>query len=268
MVERVGWEELPAALRGAVEARTGRVTASRTVVDGLNCVAALVLDTERSGRLFFKGVREADAKAVAALGWEARVNEAVRGVGPLLLHRFRDGGWSCLAFAHIDGRHVDLGPGSNDLAAVSDALRRMQTFSASGLPAPPLADRYAAHLLPGDAECLSGTSLLHTDTNPHNIMIGNGDGVAYIVDWAMPATGPAWVDAACTAVRLMECGQSPADALTWLGGFASWRHADPESVEAFVHVTCRDWTATIGERDAAPSNARFRHLLGFPHEGH
>ncbi|WP_372406161.1 phosphotransferase [Streptomyces luteireticuli] len=232
----------------------------------LNCSAALALTTGRSGRLFFKGAREADGEAVTALGREARINATVQGVSPIVRHRFRIGGWSCLAFAHIAGRHADLGPGTDDLASVGSVLRRMQALSESAFPAPPLADRYVPYLLPGEAERLSGTGLLHTDTNPHNILISDGDGTAYVVDWARAATGPAWVDPACTAVRLMECGQAPADALAWLDGFASWRTADPRSVEAFVNVTCRRWTARVGERGAEQSNTRFRHLLSYPRE--
>lgn len=246
-------------LRGAVEERTGQVVASEVVAGGLNCAVALKLTTER-GRLFFKGVREADDEAVASLGWETRINHVVQGVSPVIHHCFRTAGWSCLAFAYIDGRHADLAPGSSDLAAVADALQRMQAFSGSTFPASPLADRFAPYLLPGEAGHLHGTNLLHTDTNPHNILIDR-DGDARIVDWARPASGPAWVDPACTAVRLMECGQTPADALAWLGGFTSWRYANAKAIETFVNVTCRRWTATIGEHDAKRSNTRFRQLL-------
>ncbi|WP_372411071.1 phosphotransferase [Streptomyces luteireticuli] len=262
MIERVGWEELPAELRNAVEERAGRVTGSEIVAEGLNCATALVLTTERSGRLFFKGAREADVAAIAALNCETRINGAVQDVCPTVHHRFRTGGWSCLAFTFIDGRHADLGPGTSDLPAVTSALERMQTFSGSAFPAPPLADRFTSYLLPGEAEFLNGTALLHTDTNPHNILINNHDGVAYVVDWAMPATGPAWVDPASTSVRLMECGQDPADALAWLGRFTSWQNADPKAVETFVGVTCRRWTAKLGEQAAHRSNTRYRHLLG------
>lgn len=75
----------------------------------------------------------------------------------------------------------------------------MRMSSASGFPAPPLADQFTSYLLPGEAELLRGTASLHTDTNPHNIMIGNG-GVAHVVD------------PACAAVRLRERGRSPAAA--------------------------------------------------------
>ncbi|WP_171168745.1 phosphotransferase [Streptomyces sp. I05A-00742] len=251
----------PAISRNAVEGRAGRVIASESIAEGLSCTTALALTTERSGRLFFKGAREADAEAVAALDWEARVNETVLGVSPAIRHRFRGGGWSCLAFAYIEGRHADLSPGTKDLAAVTSALRRMQGLSNPALPTPRLADRFARYLLPGEAEHLSGPALLHTDTNPHNIMVSR-KGTAYVVDWARAATGPAWLDPAWTAVRLMECGRAPADALAWLDGFASWRHADSRSVETFVNVTCRWWTTVVGEQAARRSNARFRYLLG------
>ncbi|MBC2874171.1 MULTISPECIES: phosphotransferase [Streptomyces] len=260
MIERVGWDALPAALHNTVEAHTGRVLASEIVADGLNCTVALVLTTERGGHLFLKGVRDDQAKAVAALDCEARVNSTVRSVSPAIQHSFRSAGWGCLAFTYVAGRHADLSPGTSDLPAVTRALERMQAFSGSAVPVPSLADRFASYLLPGEAELLTGSALLHTDTNPHNILIADHDGAAYVVDWAMPVAGPAWVDPACTAVRLMESGCAPADALEWLNGFTSWRNADPKSVAIFVDVTCRRWTAKLGHA-AQRSNARYRHLL-------
>ncbi|MFF2066142.1 phosphotransferase [Streptomyces sp. NPDC058200] len=263
MIERVQWEELPVRLRTAVEERTGTVIAAEPVTQGLNCSVALTLDTRRSGALFFKGVRDTDTEGVAALRWEERVNSAVGGISPAVRHDFRVAGWSCLAFDYVRGSNADLSPGSPDLDAVTSTMRRMHRLRAPDFAIPPLADRFAEHLLPGETDALSGRHLLHTDTNPHNIMISD-HGEAYVVDWAMPALGPAWVDPAYTAVRLMECEQAPAAALAWLNGFTSWRQADPKAVSVFVEGTCRQWTAAVGGRGAEASNARFRHLLGRP----
>ncbi|MGW6600249.1 phosphotransferase [Streptomyces sp. NPDC055036] len=274
MSERVNWEELPSELRDAVEARTGPVLASDHVAEGLNCSLALIVHTRNNGPLFLKGVRTSDDAGMAGLRCEDQINETVTGIGPGVRYRFELGGWFCLAFIYVEGRHADLSPGTEDMSAVTFTMQKMQqlVFSES-LPfdrftfsAPQFAERFVKFLNPGEAEALKGLNLLHTDTNPHNIMIGKHGGHAYVVDWAMPAMGPAWVDPAYMATWLMSYGQTPSDALAWLSGFTSWRQADPKAVEAFVNVTCRHWTATIGEKDAESSNARFRHLLNLPYE--
>ncbi|MFE7134375.1 phosphotransferase [Streptomyces sp. NPDC057638] len=266
-MSRVGWEELPRELRRAIEDRTGTVTATERVGAGLNSSTALIITTTRNGRLFLKGVRDDDTAGTTALRWEVLLNRTVRGVGPTIRHSCHAGGWFCLAFILIEGRHADLGPQSGDLAAVGLALRRMHRLRTPDQAAlPRFAQRFGAYLKPGEADRLTGGHLLHTDTNPHNIMIGHHGGTAYVIDWAMPAIGPAWIDPAYTAVRLMECGQSPDSALAWLSGFPHWRRADPRSVEVFVNVVCRQWTAAVGEKGAAASNNRFRQLLDFPHD--
>ncbi|MEU0985439.1 phosphotransferase [Streptomyces sp. NPDC005953] len=265
MSERVGWDALPWALRAAIEERTGEVTGSETVPEGLNCSTALVLHVRRHGRLFLKGVHESHLDEVSALCREELINETVRGVAPAIRHSVKAAGWYCLAFAYLDGRHADLAAPA-DREAIGTTLKAMQQLRVPDFPVPPLVERFVGYLKPGEKELLVGGHLLHTDTNPHNLMIGHDRGRASVIDWAMPALGPAWVDAANTAVRIMECEQSPETALRWLAGFASWRSADPRAVAAFVEVTCRHWSDRVGERGAAGSNARFRRLLGFPHK--
>ncbi|MEW1549293.1 phosphotransferase [Streptomyces tsukubensis] len=261
MTERVRWEELPAELRDTIQAHTGPVIASKSVASGFNCTVALEMHTRGSGRLFLKGVRTSDKRGMDGLLREERINNIVRGIGPAIRHRFDATGWCAVAFTHIDGRHVDYGPGTKDLKAVADTLNRMYDLRAPAFPVPQLSDRFDVPLKPGEAEALHGTHLLHTDTNPHNVLIDRDSGTAYLVDWAMPALGPPWVDAAYTATWLMCFEQAPEDALAWLSGIPSWQQADPQAVEAFVDVTCREFTAGVGARDAAASNARFRHLL-------
>ncbi|MFH8410671.1 phosphotransferase [Streptomyces sp. NPDC018019] len=102
---------------------------------------------------------------------------------------------------------------------------------------------------------MRGGVLLHTDTNLHNLLVGGGR--AWLVDWAMPAAGPAWVDVAYTTVRLMEADCPPVEALAWAEQFPSWTGADPRAVEAFVAGMCQLWERQAGARNAQPGNARF-----------
>ncbi|MFI1017548.1 phosphotransferase [Streptomyces sp. NPDC020965] len=261
MTERIEWEELPVEFRDAVEARTGPVRASESVTSGFNCSLALDVRTRGSGRLFLKGVRTSDDAGMAGLLCEDRINRTVSGISPTVRHRFEAAGWLALAFIHIDGRHADYSPGAQDMGALTLTMRRMEGLRSPGFPIPQLWERFTAYLKPGEAEKLAGGHLLHTDTNPHNILIGHHDGTAYIIDWAMPVMGPSWVDPAYAAVWMMQYGHSPTDALAWLSGFPPWQRADPRAVEAFVAVTCRRWTDHMGETDAAASNECFHQLL-------
>ncbi|MEU3602215.1 phosphotransferase [Streptomyces sp. NPDC006798] len=264
MTERLGWDGLPPGLRAGIEDLVGAVYDATTVVDGLNCRFAATVATERHGGLFLKGVPDGPNDEAAALHRETLLNPAVTGIGPRLRYDIRTDGWRVLAFDRIDGRHAGLGPGSRDLDAVRDVLVRMRELRPpAGVAVPPLAERYAGFLGPGDAELLAGQTLLHTDTNPHNILVTEQDRAprAYVVDWAMAATGPGWVDAAYTAVRLMEFDQPPAAALGWLATVPSWPAAEPAAVRAFVETVCRHWTAVVGEQGAQWSNNCYRRLL-------
>ncbi|MEU3184230.1 aminoglycoside phosphotransferase [Streptomyces sp. NPDC006923] len=263
MIEQhLPWDDLPAPLRAAIQQHTGIVTSTESIEQGLNCSAAVRLSAAR-GSFFAKVVRE-DTEALAGLAQEQLVAPAVVAVSPVLHLAVHEGGWHALVFDLAPGRTADLKPGSPDIEAVAALVQRLAHLPAPPPGLPQFADRYANHLLPGDAELLHGEHLLHTDTNPHNLLVDvNANGAAaLLVDWAMPAVGPAWIDAALTAVRLMEGGQQPAAALAWLDRIPSWRSAPAAAVAAFVGVICRDWAARIGERAAEPSNARYLALLG------
>ncbi|MFI1015297.1 phosphotransferase [Streptomyces sp. NPDC020965] len=261
---RVRWEDLPSVLRAEIARRTGKVRAVEPVTGGITCPLTLVIHTAREGRLFLKGVRDDDGPGLAALRREEELNATVTGAGPAIRHTFHAGGWRCLAFAHIPGRTADLSPGSPDLPAVTTTIRRMTGLRPPGSVAlPTLASTYAGVLAAGEAELLHGGQLLHNDLHPHNIVV-SGAGKAYVVDWAMPCLGPAWADPANTAVRLMESGHSPDDALAWLDAFPVWRRADRRAVETLVAVECRQLTASVGKDGAAASNARFQQLLAHP----
>lgn len=257
MAPRFEWRDLPGVVRAAVEARTGPVLGVKSVSDGLTCAVAARLDTA-AGALFVKGVRVEDGAGCEAQRWEVVVSPVVRSVSPVLRWQVEAGGWDLLVFECVDGRHVDLVQ-EEDRQLVADVLRSVQGVCAPG-GVPRFADRFADVLGADELALLSGDALLHTDTNPHNLLVGGNR--AWLVDWAMSAVGPAWVDVAYTAVRLMEADVSAGEALDWAAGFPSWRAAEPAAVEAFVTGVCRQWEARIGAVGARPSNARFSALLG------
>lgn len=261
MTSRTEWHDLPRPLRAAVEERTGPIATARALTGGLNCAMAAALKAAEGPVTFVKGTPVTNAVALSGQRWEAVVNPYTRAVGPRLLWRVEAAGWELLGFAYVDdARHADLSPGAADLRLVAEVLG-----SAHALPPPPphlgvpsFADRWAGFLEAGELPLLHGRTLLHTDTHPHNLLVTADR--AHLVDWAMPALGPAWVDVANTAVRLMEADCPTETALAWAAGLTSrWRAA---ALRAFVAANCRAWASRVGPVGARPSNARFTALLG------
>ncbi|MDT0450757.1 phosphotransferase [Streptomyces hesseae] len=266
MTSRSEWHDLPRPVRAAVEERTGPIATARAVPGGLNCAMAAALTAADGTATFVKGTPLTNTAARTGQRWEAAVNPYTRDLGPRLLWRVVTAGWDLLGFEYVGGaRHADLSAKSADLDLVAEALR-----TAYHLPPPPphlrvpsFAGRWAGFLETGELPLLHGRTLLHTDTHPHNLLVTADR--AHLVDWAMPALGPAWVDVANTAVRLMEADCPPETALTWAAdaGFtACWKTAGAPALRAFVAANCRAWTSRVGPVDARPSNDRFAALLG------
>lgn len=259
---RCEWADLSVAVRDAVLAETGSVSEVRPVSDGLTCSFAAGLRT-KTGHWFVKGAPESDRHAWEAQYAERLVFPLLEGVSPAFRWKVTAGGWELMGFDWVEGRHADLGLGSADLPLVAEVMLAAQEITAPHFLYRPLAHRLGAYLETAEVPLLAGESVLHTDTNPHNLLVGNGR--AWMVDWAMWAQGPAWVDVAYTAVRLMEADTAPEEALSWAELFPSWRQADPKAVAAFVAGSCRQWEAMVGPVDCRPSNRRFEALLAAVH---
>ena len=178
---RTTWDDLPAPVRAAIEAETGVVRAVDAISVGLNSAITARLDT-RTGPVFIKGVRSDRA---AGQRREADLNPHVVPVAPRLHWQVDTHGWHVLGFEHIDARPARLSPGSADLSVVADTLARLGRM----LPPPGacrrIEDRWAdaAHAAKVDPALLTGDHLIHTDLNPHNILITQQG--ARVVDWAM-----------------------------------------------------------------------------------
>jgi len=118
-------------------------------------------------------------------------------------------------------------------------------------------DRWAdaAHAAKVDPALLTGDHLIHTDLNPHNILISQQ--AARVVDWAWPTLGAAWIDPACTALWLIADGYTPAFAEAWAATIPSWTLASPQALDVFIATNAALW-ADIAAADPRPWKQRLR----------
>jgi hypothetical protein len=251
-VLRTHWDELSDGVRDAIESRVGAVTSAETAAEGLNSALALVLRTATSV-VFVKGLRIGQP-GCAAQQREAMINPHVLDVAPTLLWQIEIEGWHLLAFDHVDGRHADYSPGSADLPKVVAAMDALGRIPCPDLPLKEAERRWSDYF--GDAsarELLRGDSLLHTDFNPLNILIDEGS--TYIIDWAWPTRGAAWIDPACLVLRLMAAGHTAAEAESWAARTVAWGTAPTAGVRVFADASRRMWRE-IARHDPQPWKQR------------
>jgi hypothetical protein len=179
-------------------------------------------------------------------------------------------GWVVLVFDDVDGRHADLSPGSPDVgrvvamaaglgpvltpcpvAAAPPAAAELAGMVhgwqvlAAGPPArlDPWASRNLdrlARLETGWLAAADGDTLLHGDINASNLLIGRG-GVTWLVDWAQPARGGAWIDVADLVPHLILAGHSPALAEHALAGVAAWAGTPPGILTSYAAAFAGYW---------------------------
>jgi len=92
-------------------------------------------------------------------------------------------------------------------------------------------------------------TLLHTDYAPDNILIHGSH--AWLIDWAWPALGAAFIDPCCLIVRLVFAGHTPAQAESCVAGTAAWQAAPANAVDVFAGGLATMWTE-IADADPAP----------------
>jgi hypothetical protein len=253
-LQRTDWKDVSQPVRDLVQERTGPVLAARTVSAGLNSHLAVVLGTV-DGPLFIKGVRT-DHPGVVRQHREAMINPHVQPLAPQLRWQAEGAGWNLLAFAYIAGaRHADHSPGSADLPAVVQVINRLQQIRCPDLPVKRAEQRWAAYVDDDtDLGLLAGTALLHTDFNPLNVLM-TADGT-WIIDWAWPTRGAAFIDPGCFLLRLMLGGHTAAQAEAWAAQFTSWRTTPNEAISVFASACARLYDE-IAREDPQPWKKRF-----------
>jgi hypothetical protein len=241
-VRNTTFDELPQELRDAVAAHTGGFGEFTSATVGNHAEVAGALRTG-SDQIFIKGTRLIpDEHWGGAEAWSLR-NEAavlpfVKPYAPELLWQIEAAGWLLLGFEYIDGRHADYAPGSPDLDAVADVIDGLEAVECPATVRMRVEQRYTA--LSDDAAVLAGSSLLHCDLNPANVLITRGG--AQVVDWAFASRGAAWLEYGYLLPWMLRDGHTPGQAETWMTRFPIWKDADPGDVAMFAGFLARQWS--------------------------
>ena len=134
-------------------------------------------------------------------------------------------------------------------------INQLQQIPCPNLPVKRAEQRWAAYVERGtDLRLLAGTTLLHTDFNPLNVLITT-DG-AWVIDWAWPTRGAAFIDPACFLLRLMLGGHTAAEAEAWAQQCVSWGKTSDDAISVFA-VACARLYDEIAREDPQPWKKHF-----------
>lgn len=251
MEQRIAWDDLPRALKDAVADRTGTIRGARTMTAGQNSPLAAVVDTA-AGPVFVKGLPSGHRKVITQ-DREAAVAPLVTAISPALLWHFDQAGWNVLGYQYAPGRHADYRPGSADL---DHLVQLMTILSEIEVPADPgplkrAEDRWKSYVDdPGDAVVFAGSALTHTDWAPDNVLVAADR--AWLIDWAWPTLGAAWLDPACWLLRLMAAGgHTAAQAEREAARLPAFAAADPAHVTLFAKASGGLWAEIARANDSA-----------------
>lgn len=235
--------EIPADALAVIEAHTGPVLKAESASTGLNSEVAARIHTA-SGALFVKGLRLEHPRA-----WtqdrEAAIAPHVAPLAPALFWHTQRDGWDLLGFEDLDGPHADYAPGSLHLAPVADAMQTLAGMPLPDLPLRTMSDRLRAYA-GDDADLFTGDQLLHTDWNPHNVLVV--DDRARLVDWAWAARGAGWIDPALWVIWLVATGHTADQAERMAARHTALADAPTRSLDAFARAQSGMWDEIAGDR--------------------
>ncbi|PZS02861.1 MAG: aminoglycoside phosphotransferase [Pseudonocardiales bacterium] len=273
---RIRWQDLPDAVRAAIEAHLGApVILAVNQPGGMSSGLAARVRCEGGRRAFVKAAAvSVNAGTVRLHRHEARTAAALPdGVPvPRLRHVYDDGDWVALIFDEFDGAMPEV-PWRPDqlqtvLAAVADMSARLTPCPVPDVPE--LADHIRADMLaysrlaadpPEDLDDwerrhldrlaehaasalgqLVGDTLVHLDIRSDNILIA-ADGSVAVVDWAWASRGPRWVDCAMLVLEAQWAGVDV--------GTVHWPEPDPDVLTAFVAGLAGMWATSMRRRAPA-----------------
>jgi hypothetical protein len=238
------------------------------------------------GRVFVKGIA-VDHPLVGKYRAEADTARALPEATPAPRLRW-DGeiaGWVVLVADDVDGRHADLSPGSPDIGAVLETVSALEgVLTPCPVPDAPRAGEELAEIVHGWRELADappddlddwtrrhlndladletgwlttadGDTLLHGDINASNLLIA--DGRVWLIDWAQPVRGAAWIDVADLVPHLILAGHTPAEAEDVVASSPVWSATDPAVVTSYAAAFAGYW-ARAGRLPAPPGVPHLR----------
>jgi hypothetical protein len=227
-------------VRELIEKEIGPFHVVKQVSDGLNSEVSAIVRTD-DDITFIKG-----RKAGHPWAWtqerERAINPAVRHISPCLKWSVRNDTWDLNGFEYVPGRHADYSHGSADIPKVVSALQQLQEIPCPDVELKQADQRWASYT--DTPELFTGTCLLHTEWTPGNVLVSRR---AYLVDWAWPTRGAAWIDPACWIVWLIASGHTPRSAEQCAALIPSWQDAPARSLDEFARVQARMWAGIAAE---------------------
>jgi hypothetical protein len=227
-----------------IEQQVGPFNVVKHVPEGRNSEVSVIIRTG-DDTTFVKG-RRADHPRAWTQERERVINPAVQPVAPRVKWSVHNETWDLTGFEYIHGRHADYSPCSADLPKIVDTLQRLQKIPCPDVELKRAEQRWASYT--DTPELLIGPGLLHTEWTPGNVLVSDR---AYLVDWAWPTRGAAWIDPACWIVWLISSGHSPSSAEYWAAKIPSWPSATASSLDEFARIQARMW-AGIAEESSEP----------------
>ncbi|XVU25327.1 hypothetical protein ACQPZJ_50530 [Actinoplanes sp. CA-054009] len=238
---RITYWQLPTSVRDRTSDVVGLVSDADSAAEGLNSAIAARLHTP-DGDYFLKAL-PSEHRWAWTQQREAQIAPHVDTVGAALIARIVEDGWDVLVFEALDGHRADYTPDSNDLGHVARLIGRIGKLPCPDITLRLAEQRLAAFTSENLLHHFAGDSLLHTDLNPANVIVGDDE--ARIVDWGWATRGAAWLDAAYWVSWLIAAGHTPAQAEWWARQVPAWQTATIEGVTAFAEANAKMW-AEIG----------------------
>jgi hypothetical protein len=239
MTTRTPFADLPTDTQDAVRQQLGDDYTVEDATGGSASHTAAILTTSAGSKVFAKGVRDG-SPGVEDLDTEEEVNPHVPNCTPRVLWRVHAGGWHLLASEAVDGAFAAYEPGSPDLQLAAGILDRLSRTTAPDIRLYDAWHWWGYWTRPEDAPLLYGDTLIHLDPAATNILVG--DRRAWIVDWSWASRGPAWVDTALWATRLIsDGGHTPEQAWEQAQAVEAFRDAPRRAVAVVARADALSW---------------------------